>query len=263
MEYPLSTLGTSPTKHAIIEVISTDWPITAKKIYNKLKKEYNLKITYQATHKALQELVVRRIIEKTKDGYIINKEWIKELRSLSEKLQSDLEHLHLKREIKTIHKISFENHREFIKFHLDFVDKVINEESRLDMVFHYRHVPYPHVLSNEEINKLKLIKNMRWLILSKKDTIMGRWCAAQWEKFRIKVKLGVDVSSDRRIILNDYIMDVYTTKESIIKWDKIYSVKNVKDFDANSINESLFNPKFKTILTIIKDKELASLLKQY
>ena len=259
----LSALGGSHTKQVVIDILSSEWPLTAKRLYNKLKKEYGIKISYQATHKALQELTEKKILTKDKDGYIINKKWIKELGEISEKVQSDLENHHLKREVKTCHKISFDNHREFIKFHLDFIDRVIREDKKLDMVFHYRHVPYPHELTNEEIKKLSLMRDMRSLIVSKKDTIMGRWCAKQWEKMGIKVKLGADISTDRRIILNNYIMDIYTTKEGITMWDKIYSVKNVKDFDAISMSDSILDSKLKTIVTVLKDKELATLLKQF
>ncbi|MBS3079858.1 hypothetical protein J4221_00130 [Candidatus Pacearchaeota archaeon] len=262
MSLPLSTIGSSSTKNSIIEILSREWPLTAKKIYGKLKRQYKLSLTYQATHKALKELTENSILEKKKEGYVINKEWIKSLGSFSEKLLSDLEALHAKREIKTFHKISFENHREFIKFHLDFIDKVMKEDKKLNVVIHCRHVPYPHVLTNEEIKKLRLMRNMKCLILSKKDTILDRWCAKQWKKMGVNVKLGAEIGVDMKIILNDYIMDIYNTKEVISMWDKIHSVKSVNDFDATSMSESILNTKLKIVVTVYKDKELASLLKK-
>ena len=132
------------------------------------------------------------------------------------------------------------------------------------MVFHYRQVPYPHVLSHEQIRRMKkLMPKVKWTILVKKDNPMGKWCAKQWRKMHVKVKVGVDISEDRMMFLNDYIFNVYTSKESIKMWDKAYSIKDIKNFNINSTIENISNPKHKTIVTIMKDKELASLLKSF
>ncbi len=258
----LSILGSNSTKGNIIELLSNKWPLTARKIYKKLARDYALSITYQAVHKALKELTENKVLDKRKQGYLLNKEWIKQLGNFSEKMKDELENLGQKREVKTIHKLIFNEHREFIKFHLDFVEATIEKEKELEMIFHFRHVPYPHVLSNEELKRMKqLMPKMKWSILSKKSTPMGKWCAKQWRKMGVRVKLGADISADRMMILNDYIINLYTTREAISKWDKAYSVKSINDFNINLIAESISNPKYKTIITIIKDKEIASLLK--
>jgi len=259
-----SFLGVSSTKSNIIELLSQKWPLTAKKIYGELSKNYSSGITYQAMHKALKELTESKILEKTKEGYLLNKDWVSQLGNFSEKLSAELESTSQKREVKTFQKIIFNNHREFIKFHRDFMEEIIKKEKKLDMVFHYRHVPFPHVMSNEEIKRTKnLMPKLKWTILSKKDTVVGRWLAKQWENMGVKIKFGVDISSDRLMILNDYIFNVYTSKEAIEFWDKNYSVKRIEDFDTSMVTEAILNPKYKTIMIIMKDKELASLLRTF
>lgn len=257
-------LGTGSTKGSIIEILSKKWPLTAKKIYFELTKNYSLPITYQAVHKTLKELNENKILEKTKEGYQINKSWIKDLGNFSEKLTAELTDSEQKREIKTLQRVTFNTHREFIKFHLDFMKEIIKKEKKLDMIFHYRHVPFPHVMSNEEIKIMKdLAPKIKWTILSKKDTVIGRWLVNQWKKMGVKVKLGVDTPSDRLMILNDYIFEVFTSKKAIEMWDKNYSAKKVENFDTSVVSEAIMDSKLKTIITIIKDKELASLLREY
>lgn len=261
----LPILGGSSTKGCIIEILSAKWPLTAKKIYNQLVKGHHLPITYQAAHKALQELVKDKVLEKRKEGYLVSREWVKRLGDFTERIREDLDSLGKKQEVKTIHKLVFSTHREFIKFHMDFIQEVFKKDGMVDMLFFYRHVPYPHVLSNEEIQAVKQLgKKLRWTMIAKMDTPVGRWCAKQWRKFGVKVKLGADASADRLIIVNDYILNVYMSKEAITKWDKAYAVKSIDEYDANFMAEQgILNPKYKTFVTIMRDKEIASLLRSF
>jgi len=91
--------GSSSTKEKIIELLSEKWPLTAKKIYRNLLRNYRLSITYQATHKALKELAENGILEKRKEGYLLNKEWVTKLGDFSEKIKDELAHVNKIREI--------------------------------------------------------------------------------------------------------------------------------------------------------------------
>lgn len=256
------SFGANPTKETIVELLSQEWPLSAKKIFRKLSKGHNLSITYQAIHKALKELTEKNILEKIKEGYKINKAWIKNLGDFSQKLEEELESSNQKREIKTIHKISFDIHRDFIKFHLDLMEDTIRKEGKINMIFQFRHVPYLHVLSNEDLQRIMpLMPKIKWSIISRNSTPLDIWNAKQWEKVGIKVAFDENISADRRIIINDYVIDAHMSKKAIKKWDSLYAVKDLHDFDVRTMNEDIFNQKFATIVILLKDKELASLLK--
>ena len=45
------------TKDVIIEILSSEWPLSLNKIYYKIKKKYGINVNYQAIHKAVNELV--------------------------------------------------------------------------------------------------------------------------------------------------------------------------------------------------------------
>ena len=49
-------------KSLIIEILSEDWPLTAKKIYYKIKKK-GKSVSYQAVFKSLQYLAEKKSIE--------------------------------------------------------------------------------------------------------------------------------------------------------------------------------------------------------
>ena len=257
-----SLFGGSSTKEKIIEILSKEWPLSAKKIYNQLLKDHKLSITYQATHKALKELLESKVLEKRKEGYLLNKEWADKLENFSEKIKDELEQRNENKEIKTIQKLTFNNHLEFLKFHLDFMEEVVKKDKKLEMVFHYRQAPYPHVLSNEQITKMKrIMPKINWTIIVKKDNPMGKWGAKQWKQMGVNVIFDPNISDDRMMLLNDYILNVHTSKASLKAWDDSYDVKDVNDFNVNSTIEDISDSKYKTIVTIMKDKELANMLK--
>ena len=258
-----STLAGSSTKEKIIELLSEQWPLRAKKIYRSLLKNYHLSITYQATHKALKELIENKILEKRKEGYLINRDWIKKLGEFSEKIDRGFEETDKKREAKLIQRISFDTHSDFIRFHVGFIEETIRKERKLNMIFYFRHVPSPNSLTIDEVKRLKpFFSKIKWKIISKSANPFDKWCANYWRKFGVKVEIGKDIPTNSRlIVMNDYVIHVYTPKEAQRLWDKTFSVRNVNEANVHTITEGLLSKKYKTIITILKDKEIASLLR--
>jgi len=250
------------TKENIIEILTEKWPLTAKKIYRTLTKTYHISLTYQAAYKALQELTENKILEKRKTGYIINKEWIKRLGQFSEKMKSDLESVNKKRISKTMQKITFDQHVDFIKFNTDFIEKLVKKEKKANLNYYFRHVPYPHTLSKEDIEKLEpIFHKIRWTIMAKSATLLDKWCAKQWRRLGIKVKIGCDIPTDTMLfVMNDYIMSLYLPKKAVKEWDKIFSIKSLYHVNMDRMTKTLLSKKFKTIVTVTKDKELAQQL---
>ncbi len=260
MILPFSVQGNS-TKEKIIEILAERWPLTAKKIYKGLSKRYHLSLTYQAAYKALQELTENKILEKKKKGYLINKEWIERLNEFSEKIKMDLENAHKKRINKITEKITFEKHADFVKFHMRFLEKVVKNEGRANMIFYFRHVPYPHVITQEDLEKMKpLMPKIKWTIITKYATPLDKWCARHWKKMGVKVHTGKDIpTSTIMIIINHHVMDVSIPKKAIKEWDKIFSIRDIRYMDMHKMTQTLLDQKFKTVLTITEDEDLATM----
>ena len=79
------------TQELIIEILSNEWPLTTKQIFNKLKRNYGLNISYQAVHKKLKEMIEEKTLSKNKAELTINYSWIKNLSNYAKKLESSLE----------------------------------------------------------------------------------------------------------------------------------------------------------------------------
>lgn len=73
-------------KDLVFTILSHKQPLSAIEIYNTIKKNYNLNITYFAVRKALNILSDEKVLEKENKKYKIDKKWILNLKSFFDKL---------------------------------------------------------------------------------------------------------------------------------------------------------------------------------
>ena len=66
-------------REATISILSREFPLSIRKVYNKVKKEYNLDVTYQAIFKTIKGMLDDNILEKSEKEYKLNINWIKQL----------------------------------------------------------------------------------------------------------------------------------------------------------------------------------------
>ena len=75
------------TKSLIIGILSKNWPLSLKEIHSSIKRLEPKKLTYQAVFKAVNELVEEKVIIKNGKEYLINKEWINEIKTFGNFLE--------------------------------------------------------------------------------------------------------------------------------------------------------------------------------
>jgi hypothetical protein len=63
-------------KNMIIYTLISDWPLSVRVIYNKVKTSNGIDVTYQAVFKAVRELVDSDVLVRTDKKYMINIGWI-------------------------------------------------------------------------------------------------------------------------------------------------------------------------------------------
>ena len=79
----LTRMSTKPksTREIIISVLIKEYPLSAKEVYNRVLKVSSKDTTYQAVHKAIQELSAEGSITKQGKDYQLNPNWITNLKS--------------------------------------------------------------------------------------------------------------------------------------------------------------------------------------
>jgi len=73
---PIINKTNMATSDIIISILSQDYPMTTKKIYNIARKQYSSNITYQAFYKVILSMVEKKALIKKGFEYEINISWI-------------------------------------------------------------------------------------------------------------------------------------------------------------------------------------------
>ena len=68
-------------REAIISILSHDYPLNVRRVYNQVKKEYALNVTYQAVFNMMKDMLDENILEKLGMDYKLNTNWINQLKS--------------------------------------------------------------------------------------------------------------------------------------------------------------------------------------
>jgi len=70
-------------KGSIIQILAEEWPLTVKEIFQKTKQDFGKDVSYQAVHKAVQELVLRKVLSEETRTYLINPLWLQEIETFA------------------------------------------------------------------------------------------------------------------------------------------------------------------------------------
>jgi hypothetical protein len=66
-------------RESIIAVLGRKFPLSMRKIFNEINKEYKLGVTYQAVFKLIKEMTQECILKKEDKEYMLNIDWITQL----------------------------------------------------------------------------------------------------------------------------------------------------------------------------------------
>lgn len=79
--------GSPCCKDLILKALSGNSALSAKKIHEKVRDNFQAEVSYQAVHKALGPLVEAKILKKFQNEYYLNPEWVNYLHSFVEDLK--------------------------------------------------------------------------------------------------------------------------------------------------------------------------------
>ena len=78
--------GGGGTKDHIISILSQEWPLSTKEIKSRISKQFSGELTYQAVHKALNELEQQKVLKKENGTYELSKDWVDGIESFAKSL---------------------------------------------------------------------------------------------------------------------------------------------------------------------------------
>ena len=225
--------GNNTTKAAILETL-IEKPLTQKELHNRVQKNGQNSITYQATHKATQEMITDQILSKQDKLLKINKEWIHKLEGFTQTLKdkpTDPEQTSV---------YEYDSFGKFVSAIIKFVHDAPNPE-KLPGVCITKNAWPPIGLSKEDYELLnELLKETKYYDISTKNTPLGKAFAKTLEKMGKEVKVGSKLSTHLDFICkgND-IFEVAFDDELQKELNRIFTQH--KTLDENAINDILQN----------------------
>lgn len=262
------------TKDQIVNILSYDWPLSIRKIYFFLKKKYGRKVTYQAVYKAINQMLANKVLLKTKSGYQLNLDWVKEIHNQTEIIRVNYfseQHAALFDNIsgdsEAIRVFIFKTWFDVEKY-LYYLQKnyVIKSKEKQVICVHHTHEWRPIFYLRAEYNWIKQLNKLghKVFTLCSGNSEVDKWSAKFYNSLGGNIKLDVKCAETSEImVFSDLVIQSYIPFELREALDKeLKRIKNINDINHNSLIKDVFEKEKEIKVVINKDNVLASQIKK-
>ncbi|MEK6942267.1 MAG: hypothetical protein AABW85_05410 [archaeon] len=261
--------NSASTKDKIVLVLGQEFPLSAKQIFNRLKKEFATDISYQAAHKLLKQLVLEKVLLREEKKYSLNKQWIKQVKTFG----SNLENSYLKKagnnylldlEKHGTANVSLTGIRETARFLIDGFFLLPNSQKKPNIAL-WRNVYSIIGLTDEDYEGLKQTLP-KWHVFASEKNFLDKMFADTLSKYGAKVKLGVkDVATTLcdTMVCGDYVGTIWYPPKFRKLWlHQNRQPKKLTEFDLHSHFKLMIDEKAKINIIITKNEELADQIRE-
>lgn len=259
MPNPTSLMRQSSTKGQIIHILSEEPALTVKEIYNRAVRQFSYSGSYQAVHKAVKELILEGVLQKTGAKINISYGWARKAGDFSKKLESSFRE---KGNEESISNFTFGSYIEFGKFIVNSFLGYPNPEKKDCLCFWKHAYPLAGVSQEEhELMKQKFHETTHYAVCNS-DTFLDRMTQDYVSKLGKKAVTGRISTRLDTFVTGDYVMQAYFPPEFENEFEELYrKTKSEKDLDMQRLFE--FGCKKHEIKAVIfKNKGLADKLRQ-
>ena len=278
IEISLPQIGESAesVKDRVITILSEEYPLTTMQLYLKIKRNYNLSVTYQAVRKAIESLMDKKILKREEKSYKINKQWIFETKSFFDSLLLKYE------EGRKFLKISPEFNKDNYSIYtfntlldldnfwgdimLYWVDHIKSEEPReFIAVGHYSWWMLINFGRETKIFEYYNKKKIKSSFILWKNNCLNKWAIKIYKNLKLKCSISENKQEDEHSSINvmgDTIIQVQYDKKIIEKLRRFFEQnKSIQEAKIEEITKLAHAPcEIKFIL--YKNKSLAKTLRE-
>ncbi len=188
------------SRDAVLDVLSREWPLPAKAIYNRVRKEHRLSITYQAVFNLLRELVEDGILVKRSQTYLLAPEHVENRISFYSEVKKKYIDEGIIKSIKTEEVFVFNSMRKTMDFILKNINNGYFGESD-ELYFEIKRF-YIIPLSNKELMMIRdFAKRKRVHVFCRGNSWIDKLAAGFLRNLGVKVHLNVSWGSPANMIL--------------------------------------------------------------
>jgi uncharacterized protein YfkK (UPF0435 family) len=244
-------------KDLVFTILTQEQPLSIIELTNKIKKQYNLNITYQAVRKAVDSLCNQGVLTKGKKKYSISKKWILSLKSFFDRLLTTYEtktpvkmfHSELAKEDYALY--TFNNLLDLDNFWAGIMEHWADHLKPGDSSTYISYCPYSFwflINLGQETGLFEhmIKKGVKPHVLFPYDAPLNRWGFKLYKDIGAKVKIAVNKEIDDQTALNilgDNVVQVKYPPNIIKKLRKIYGkYKSVSEISPKEITQIAHEP---------------------
>jgi len=254
------------TRDIIIQILSDHWPLSAKQVFAAVKNQSKQDISYQAVHKALQQMVSEGVLAAGKNGYQINADWINRLKRMSQDLDSKYspsEKTKIAEE--TAVSFTFNNFSQMGRFVIyKLLNGELNPENKPSLCL-WQHT-WPTIgLSDEDYRAIQgALKNTVHYCIVEGDSFLDKWFADSLQKLGKKCKTSVECPGNPDLVVEgDYVAQVFFPLDFRKNFNAQYEkIKTANEVDIFNVFSEILGKEAKITLTITKNLVLADQLRE-
>ncbi|MFH1895736.1 MAG: hypothetical protein ABIJ74_04155 [archaeon] len=261
---------TASTKQKIIDLLSNEYPLTAKSIHSKLQKAYSAEISYQGAYKTLKEMEEKKVLEKNKNKYLLNLEWVQKSKKKLEEVEKNYlqnNKIVIPEDFSGSITIEFDSITDLCVSTAELLwSRQLNRaenEAGFFAVFEYGWWPFRLRFKDYEL-LLKMVKaNPATKGLIRKKTPFGEWINKQYHRINatcLPIGTKFDINEDIFIVGN-YLIEVNFDEETKKILEHYYN--KWKDLTGSFKEFGLKEePKTHSVMRITKNPEMAEYLRK-
>ena len=254
----------SSTKDIVIEILSEEFPLSIKKIYNTIRKNYGKSVSYHAVYKAVYELLEEKVLVKKGLQYSLNRDYIERLSHFMDKLK-----LNYEKEGKLAKELT---QRDFVVEILNsqyemalFIIDMLKSVKKGEIITIVWPVVWPSLTVPEIYPKLREIgKKAEAYCICSADGFLDKHFAKYWRELGVNLKLGVRLDSIFEVfVFRDLLLLIYQPPDKRIrKYKYIDVLKGLKASDRDKIFLKAIKEKTEIYAFVIKNRAIADEMKQ-
>ena len=252
-------------KFQVLSLLTSEYNLKAKQIHSRILRK-GCKTSYQATFKAINQLLDEGILEKNEYGFRISLNWISSLKNFIKNIE-----IHYSDDDDPLKKILlaskssgnfFINNFSSIKEMDEFLFSFISQEN--GFCAFVKHAWFPLIHTQEIANYSSSPKEEK-IVFASNETALDKDCLGFLRKIGEKI-----VPCDRTVshysfsIYGNYVVQAFFSKELTSYLDSVFSkYKKIRDIDLVEFNKNFFEKQTKIPVTITYDPFLASSLREW
>jgi hypothetical protein len=251
----------------------SEWPLTTKKIYNSVRKNYGHSVSYQAVYKALAQLSSEKIIQHTAHGWQIRMDWVRALHNFTEIVETNYRTKSRVNPLSAVLESSGQGNTVTLTFGslIDAERYVYYQEKHhvghgivcVQNWHEWRPIIYMK-MEYERMRRLAKSGN-KICMLCHGDTPLDRWCADFYRKLGAKVKTKVKCSDlCELVVFGDTVSQVYIPVKLRDTFDSVFNKMSggISSLDAKVIFEQILTYKIPIQVVIRRDADLANQIRK-